>query len=55
MTTNLGSDPTFQRSAGNPTELGVARAATLFEQLQVEEAAAALRELLAADPSTVDG
>jgi tetratricopeptide (TPR) repeat protein len=38
-----------------PTELGIARAAALFERLDPEQAAATLAEVLAADPGSVDG
>ncbi|MET0423250.1 MAG: hypothetical protein ABW046_05220 [Actinoplanes sp.] len=54
MTTNLGTEP-ITRSTSDPTELGVARAATLFEQMAVEQAVEALEPVLAADPGTVDG
>ena len=40
---------------GDPTEVGVARATMLFEQLQVEQAVDVLESVLAADPSSVDG
>jgi tetratricopeptide (TPR) repeat protein len=39
----------------NPTELGIARAAALFEQLDPERALATLEPVLAANPNTVDG
>jgi predicted Zn-dependent protease len=41
--------------ASSPTELGIARAAALFEQANPEEAAATLERVLASDPGSVDG
>ncbi|GIM93870.1 tetratricopeptide repeat protein [Paractinoplanes toevensis] len=42
-------------SAKSATELGIARAAALFERLDVPAAIAALEPALAADPSSVEG
>jgi len=47
------SDPA--KAFANPTELGVARAAALFEQLDPERALAALEPVLAKDPTSADG
>jgi tetratricopeptide (TPR) repeat protein len=38
-----------------PAELGVARAAALFDQLELDRAVATLEPVLAADPAAVDG
>ncbi|MET0417689.1 MAG: tetratricopeptide repeat protein [Actinoplanes sp.] len=43
------------RAFSSPTELGIARAAALFERLEVEQAATTLDTVLAADPQSVDG
>jgi cytochrome c-type biogenesis protein CcmH/NrfG len=43
------------KAFSDPTELGVARAAALFERLDPEQAAATLTDVLAADPGSVDG
>ncbi|GAA0472797.1 hypothetical protein Ade02nite_87190 [Paractinoplanes deccanensis] len=47
--------PDLQHAFGGPTEVGVARAATLFEQLDLEQAVGVLRPVLAADPGTIEG
>jgi cytochrome c-type biogenesis protein CcmH/NrfG len=46
------SAPSLHRSA---TELGVARAAALFERVDPGKAAALLKQVLAADPESVEG
>jgi Flp pilus assembly protein TadD len=43
------------KAFSSPTELGIARAATLFERLDPEQAASTLLPVLAADPQSVDG
>ncbi len=43
------------KAFSSPTELGIARAAMLFEQLDPEQAASTLERVLAADPRSVDG
>lgn len=43
------------KAFSGPTELGIARAAALFERLDPEQAVATLAEVLAADPGSVDG
>jgi len=43
------------KAFSGPTELGIARAAALFEQLDPEQATATLAKVLAADPGSVDG
>jgi cytochrome c-type biogenesis protein CcmH/NrfG len=43
------------KAFSDPTELGIARAAALFERLDPERAAATLTDVLAADPGSVDG
>jgi tetratricopeptide (TPR) repeat protein len=43
------------KAFGSPTELGVARAAALFEQLDPEQAVATLQPVLASNPQSVDG
>jgi cytochrome c-type biogenesis protein CcmH/NrfG len=43
------------RAFAGPTELGIARAATLFEQLNHQQAVTTLEGVLAADPRSVDG
>jgi predicted Zn-dependent protease len=41
--------------SSNPTELGIARAVMLFEQMNPEQAVETLDQVLAADPASVDG
>jgi cytochrome c-type biogenesis protein CcmH/NrfG len=43
------------KAFSDPTELGIARAAALFERLDPERAAATLTDVLTADPGSVDG
>jgi cytochrome c-type biogenesis protein CcmH/NrfG len=43
------------KAFSGPTELGIARAAALFEQLDPEQAAGTLAAVLATDPGSVDG
>jgi Flp pilus assembly protein TadD len=50
-TTTAASEKAFS----SPTELGIARAATLFEQLDPEQAAGTLEPVLAQEPRSVDG
>jgi tetratricopeptide (TPR) repeat protein len=42
-------------AVSSPTELGIARAAALFDQLELERAVATLEPVLAADPASADG
>ena len=44
-----------RRAFDTPTELGIAQAATLFEQLDPERAVTTLQPVLAADPNTLEG
>ena len=57
MTSELATSapPTPPRAVSNPTELGIARAAALFERLDAEQAATMLEPLLAADPGATAG
>jgi tetratricopeptide (TPR) repeat protein len=41
-------------AVSNPTELGIARASALFDQLEPEQAVATLEPVLAADPASAD-
>ena len=55
-----GSAPSVARNAGadapsTPTELGIARASALFDQLDLDRAVSTLEPVLAADPGSVDG
>ncbi|MBB2945201.1 cytochrome c-type biogenesis protein CcmH/NrfG [Actinoplanes lutulentus] len=43
------------RAFADPADMGVARAAALFEQMQPEQAAAQLEPILAANPTSVSG
>ncbi|WP_250002391.1 tetratricopeptide repeat protein [Actinoplanes sp. M2I2] len=52
---DAGGPPGGPRAFSGPTELAVARAATLFEQLQHEQAVATLQPVLAADPAAREG
>jgi Flp pilus assembly protein TadD len=56
MTEQVPSTTTAESSKAfsSPTELGIARAATLFEQLDPEQAASTLEPVLAKDPRSVD-
>jgi len=52
-----GDAPTTHqaRAFTGPTELGIAQAATLFEQLELEQAVATLEPVLAAEPTAAEG
>ena len=50
MTSDLAPPARPPEPARDPTELGIARAAALFERLEPEQAAATLEPVLAADP-----
>jgi len=47
--------PTSSNGSSNPTELGIARAAALFERLDPAQAAATLESVVAADPGAAAG
>lgn len=56
MSTDLAADEVSKRAApGTPTEIGVARAAALFERVDPAAAAAHLEPVLAADPESAAG
>lgn len=47
--------PAAPRAFNGPTEVAVAQAATLFEQLDIERAVATLEPALTADPGAIEG
>lgn len=49
------SRPQQQTAVSTPTELGIARASTLFDQLELEKAVSTLEPVLASDPASVEG
>ena len=55
--TSSTADPSAatRRAFATPTELGIAQAATLFEQLDPERAVGTLQPVLAADPNASEG